>query len=574
MTTAERTELETNPLWLTRGQVLWAFDQQGEDSELMIAAEIAERLQLPKAAVSQVLRGLRSEGKALSRKVDRCELWGTTDQVERWIERREREERRVAAEKAAARARTVERNDALAEAAQQLREICTDHQVEVSIFDWSFGRSEEPCKHTLVLSVDDPAAANWLLGRLNMPAPDEGKPTDEQWSEHFDHLERLLGCLTWAGWLENEDNYFGEYDREVGPVLCTTLHRTCMELSAEYRPDEHVLRLQPFENPAGGWPQTFSMLEDEVVIELAGDVNEQAESVARRAGELGLLDATRVEIDEDADVSLSRFMSVQYDEWIFEEVAQYRGIPVSELIEEFDENPELKSYLNAVVGMFGRNVLPDAVPDAAVLGIAAWCWRNETAVEDWHVPSDVLMARINIAVTKVIDEHVNPIEGVDWVNLRASLTDPEWALPDGRKIAELFGEGWPQVRDTVGEQLEQWRLLDENVLGPEVTLRLLTIGGSTSYTQNWWGQGRWPAICRAIVEDAVEGGIALPAPYDTAGVERFIADLEEPDQLDDDVLHWLIDMPASGVEGPRGLRSHKASQPVMRVVEPISWDLD
>lgn len=573
MTPAEREEFDTNPLWSEAGQILWLLDQQGDDSELLTAAEIAERLKLQQPTVSHILRGLQREGKARGWKVDRRELWGTSHQVARWIGRRQQKEQRMAAERAALRANIVESNEALAEVARQLREICADHDVGVSIFGGFPRESEEPRRHPLVLSVDDPVAATWLLERLSRPAPHEGAPTGQQWGEYADQLERLLGGLDWAGWSEGEDDYFHEYDRESGPVLWTTLRRTCMAFDVEYHPADHELRLVPHDD-AGNWPQIFSMLEDEVVIALQGDIEEQAKGVARRAGELGLLDATRIEVDEDAEVSLKQFMDVQYTEWIFEEAARYRAMPVVELVEELNKDPYLTTYFNAVVGMFGRGVLPDLVPDAAVLGIAAWCWRNDTAVEAWHVSSDVLMARVNTAVTKAINEHVNPVEGVDWESLKSSLTDLEWALPDGRKISELFGKGWPEVRDTVSERLEQWRQLDEDVLGPEATLRLLTVGGSTSYTRHWWGQGRWSAIGRAIVEDAVEGGIALPSPYAELDVERFVSDLAEPDQLGDEVLEWLIDMPAGGVDGPHGLRFHEASRPIPRVVQPADWDLD
>ncbi|MFJ8963277.1 hypothetical protein ACIRG5_28210 [Lentzea sp. NPDC102401] len=125
----------------------------------------------------------------------------------------------------------------------------------------------------------------------------------------------------------------------------------------------------------------------------------------------------------------------------------------------------------------------------------------------------------------------------------------------------------------MSEKLTTWRRLDEDLLGPTATLRLLTIGGSTGNTSQWWGQGRWTAICRAIVEDAVAGGIALPAPYGQLGPERFVVDLAEPDQLGDDVLEWLIDMPAAGADGPRGLRFHAACEPISRMVEPVDWNL-
>lgn len=165
----------------------------------------------------------------------------------------------------------------------------------------------------LVLSVDDPAASSWLLGRLSRPAPDEGAPTDEQWGEYADHLEQLLGSLYWAGWSEHENDYFVDYNREAGPLLHTTLSRTCMAFDVEYRPVDQELRLLRHDY-VGGWPQIFSMLEGADVIELSGDAEGQARCVAQRAGELGLLDATRVEVDENSDVSLRQFMVVQLAE--------------------------------------------------------------------------------------------------------------------------------------------------------------------------------------------------------------------------------------------------------------------
>lgn len=108
-----------------------------------------------------------------------------------------------------------------------------------------------------------------------------------------------------------------------------------------------------------------------MVIELDGDAEEQARCVAEHAGELGLLDATRVEVDEGSDVSLREFVSVQLAEYVFEEASRYRDMPVRRLANDLNEDPYLKTYFDAVVGMFGRDVLPDLVPNAAALGIAA-----------------------------------------------------------------------------------------------------------------------------------------------------------------------------------------------------------
>jgi hypothetical protein len=242
---------------------------------------------------------------------------------------------------------------------------------------------------------------------------------------------------------------------------------------------------------------------------------------------------------------------------------------VEQLIAELIDDDYLQTYFRFVVELAGRDALPDAVPDAAALGIAAWCRRNDTAVEERHVAGDVLMARINIAVTRVAAEHVDPVEGIDWLGIAGAMTDPAWALPDGRIVAELFGDGWTDVRDSVLECIHGWRRLDEETLGPHATVRLLTIGGSTSYTRHWWGQGRWTAICRAIVFDAVRAGATLPAPYCELAPDRLVSDLAAPDLLDDVVLEWLIDMPAGGIDGPRGLQFHDATQPVVRILHPL-----
>jgi hypothetical protein len=153
---------------------------------------------------------------------------------------------------------------------------------------------------------------------------------------------------------------------------------------------------------------------------------------------------------------------------------------------------------------------------------------------------------------------------VDWGGVEEALTDSQWSLPDGRVISALFGKGWPEVQRTVRRQVRMWRRFDEDLIGPEAILRLLTIAGSTSYTQHWWGQGRWAAICRAIVSDATQAAIALPAPYDTTGADVLLRDLVEPDALGDDVLAWLIDIPGTGGYGPWGLRGHESTRPVTR----------
>lgn len=391
-----------------------------------------------------------------------------------------------------------------------------------------------------------------------------GEPGANYWPRHVDNLERLLAPFTWAGW-DLPEAYDSGLDQEHGPLLYGTMLRTDMAIDFEYDPSAGELRLLPFDDVSGEWPMRFSMLDADVTVTLGHDAERDSDAVAERAGELGLLDATRVQVSEESDVGTAEFLALRYREWIFEPALQYREIPIDDLLTELGENKDLSAYLQWVVKIAGAHVLPDLIPEAAALGVAAWCWRNNTAVEAWHLPSDVLMARVNIVATKAIRPFVDPYEGIDWEGIEATLTDAAPTLQDGRIVSNLFGEGWPEVQRSVREQVRLWKRIDEDLVGPEATMRLMTIGGSTSYTRHWWGQERWKAICRRIVSDAAQTGLSLPAPYDERGPETLVQDLVDPDRVSDDVLHWLIDMPGAGIDGPYGLRDHReATAPIVR----------
>ena len=185
-----------------------------------------------------------------------------------------------------------------------------------------------------------------------------------------------------------------------------------------------------------------------VEIRAGHDLLDDADLVAERAGELGLLDATHLAAAPDSDITTAELISYWYREEIFESAARYRGLALDELAGQLAADEEFSLRMRFITGMAGSRILPDLVPGAVALGIAAWCWRNDTEVENWHLPTDVLMAKVNIAVTKAVRPHIDPVEGVDWAGAEAALTDSRWSLPDGRVILTLFGEGWPEVQRT------------------------------------------------------------------------------------------------------------------------------
>ncbi|MFH8980179.1 hypothetical protein [Streptomyces varsoviensis] len=411
----------------------------------------------------------------------------------------------------------------------------------------------------LVSQLDTQAAA--------APEKQVARPDADQWGEYVDRLIEVLGSLDWAGW-SVPDEYDSDWDAETGPMLFATLWRTGAAMEIEYYPRESRLRFLPYDDVCGDFPESFSVLDGEVEVTVTLRGDEAVTAVHRRVGALGLLDATRVRVVEGADPEAAEAFEAESLLSLFGPAASYREIPVADIVKEAVQHPDLSTYLQWVVGRAGRNVHPDPVPDAAALGIAAWCWRNETAVEAHHLPSDVLMARVNIAVTRAVLPHVCPYEGIDWDGIERSLTDTSWKLPDGRTVSSLFGDGWPAVQSSVREQIRKWQRLDSELLGPDTTLRLMTIGGSTDHTCHWWGQGRWRAICEEIVHDAVEAGFTLPQPYGCRGPAALIDDLENPDMQSDAVLAWLIDMPEASVSGPHGLRHHPATRPLVREYDP------
>ncbi|WGD45157.1 hypothetical protein [Streptomyces cathayae] len=395
----------------------------------------------------------------------------------------------------------------------------------------------------------------------------EGVLSDQEWGHFVERLHELLAPLEWAGF-DLPEEWDSDLDPQTGASLFAELWRGDGCVVAEYRPHAEVLYLQPFDDVTGDWPDSYALTGDILEIDVAASGQDAVTAVARVAGQAGLLDAAHVRVADTAPQEAKQEFALRRIRRIFTPAADYRQLPLTDVLKEVTENEWLSAFLDMVVGMVGHDVAPDIVPDAAGLGVAAWCWRNNTAVEAHHLETDVLMARVSIAVTRVTQQHVCPVEGIDWDGIENALMDPQWALPDGTTIQSLFGVGWTEVAATVTAELRRWRQIDHDLLGPETTLILMTIGGSTNYTDSWWGQGRWHAICRHIIEDATRAGLTLPQPYNFRGTQDLLADVDRPDLLADTVLDWLIDMPEAGADGPRGLRFTTATRPLLRHWDP------
>ncbi|MFI9276265.1 hypothetical protein ACIGXM_37180 [Kitasatospora sp. NPDC052896] len=186
-------------------------------------------------------------------------------------------------------------------------------------------------------------------------------------------------------------------------------------------------------------------------------------------------------------------------------------------------------------------ISPDLVPSAAARGIAEWCWRRESDVEDWHFKiDDIAMARANIAATRAVLPHVHS-EAIDWHAVRLALTAPARRLADGQALRDIFEEGWGPILASIHREIDLWQRVDED-LGPEATMRLLSIHGShTESVGEWWGSGWFETVTRRAIARAADTSALPISVIEVFTDPEHFADAAagHPDLLDDDTFAWL-----------------------------------
>lgn len=358
-------------------------------------------------------------------------------------------------------------------------------------------------------------------------------------------LVRLTAPLRRAGWADGEIwGESDEADEDPKTVPATMeLSRSNFHISVHWDPETALLTV---DDPTDGWgwggdeslPPLFP-LDDDLVIDLSGHPTQAAKAeTARRAfAEAGLLDATRIHLPDIARGLRHDLVTLLWADHISDAISRHRGgddgsAAIAALGEEFSwrAGAGLRAY---------PLIVPDPVPSAAARGIAEWCWRRESDVEEWHFKiRDITMARANIAATRAVLPHVHP-EGVDWPAVRLALTTPARRLADGSVLSDIFEEGWAPILASIHRQIDFWQTADET-LGPDTVLRLLTLHGSrTESVGEWWGSGWYETAARRAVARAANSG-GLPPAFPDA--ER-LADTAacHPDLLDDDTFAWLTE---------------------------------
>lgn len=292
--------------------------------------------------------------------------------------------------------------------------------------------------------------------------------------------------------------------------------------------------------------------------------------VEQQAADLGLVDPLRFE--PPAGVPRDELLHRLYYQYIGRVAASWRGGPRMRAVKELDADERFTTMCRHTM-FLAPQVLPDPVPMAAALGITVTCWRN-TELENIHVNqqiSDVVMAKLNIATTRAVAQYVTK-DGIDWNGVAGVLLDPERRIApqstsDRGTVGAIVGQhSWAALFADIEKRLEDWRHLDD-FAGPDATLILASLAGSTSYTARWWGNSWWPRYARDTTIAVARNNPALfdlPTDTDPATIEndehvRNVASqlANQPDLVPDELLAELIDQPDG-----QGLRHGEL--PVMR----------
>jgi hypothetical protein len=360
-------------------------------------------------------------------------------------------------------------------------------------------------------------------------------------------LARLTAPLRQAGWTEDELWYeTDDDDDEPGTrPAYAEFFRSNFHISVSWNPGNAQLTV---DDPTEGWDWDDGLpplcpLEEPLTIDLRTHLTQAAKAeTARRAfAEAGLLDATRIHLPEHAAALRHDLVLLLWADTIHDAISRHRSHAdgteaIKALGEEFSWRMDtgMRAY---------PLIVPDPVPSAAARGIAEWCWRRESDVEEWHFKiDDITMARANIAATRAVLPHVHP-EGIDWPAVRLALTAPGRRLADGQLLADIFEEGWAPILASIHRQVDLWQQVDET-LGPDAVLRMLSLHGSrTESIGEWWGSGWYETAARRAIARAASNSslpAVVPAVFPTA---EHLADTAagHPDLLDDDTLVWITE---------------------------------
>jgi hypothetical protein len=361
---------------------------------------------------------------------------------------------------------------------------------------------------------------------------------------HEGLLRRLIAPLLRAGWTESARDW-EEGDDEDESRGWLELYRSSFNVLVSWDWPTRTLSLSDPEQEGDddALLPVLCPLDEALTIELPDAPQVMQAETARRAfAAAGLLDATRMQLPGHAADLRGDVVVLLMDDTVYRAARAHRGTghvggPTMAFLDR-DFNWRISCGMRAY-----PLIVPDAVPAVAARGVAEWCWRRESDVEDWHFKvGDLTMARANIAATRAVLPHVHS-EGVDWPAVRLALTAPTRRLASGLALSELFEEGWSPILASIHREIDRWCTVEDQ-LGPEAVLRLLTLHGSrTESVGEWWGSGWYETAVRsAVARTASDGALPAGALRGFRDADHFAdAVVHGPDLLDDDLLDWVTE---------------------------------
>ncbi|HSV64797.1 MAG TPA: hypothetical protein VLJ59_02665 [Mycobacteriales bacterium] len=285
--------------------------------------------------------------------------------------------------------------------------------------------------------------------------------------------------------------------------------------------------------------------------------------VEQLAGKHGLLEPTRFNVSGDSPVSAAEALMQLYVTYVTGDAVRSSNQPMKTTLQRIDDDEQVSGIIRSLM-LLAPDVVPDPVPDIAALGLTLECWRH-TAIEQLHSSnhdlSDVIMMKLNIATSRAAMEFVN-LDGVSWERIAAILLDADRTITDGRPVGQLVGPGWPEVAQSIKQKLAYWQHI-EAVLGPRATLRLLSVMGSTAYTERWWGNSWWSDLVDKVTRAAIRRHPSLVDPANEFSGLELAADLaHQPDSLPNETLAIFLKE-----RGTAGLRTAKIERPKATVLK-------
>lgn len=220
-----------------------------------------------------------------------------------------------------------------------------------------------------------------------------------------------------------------------------------------------------------------------------------------------------------------------------------------------DAIPDIEDFGRLIREQTGLDLAAEAerIARLAAVAVTRQAWRD-THLENLHAgdhPSggipDAQMMRFNIVTTRLVAGHVLS-EETDWLALYREVADPDRLLPGDITVAELAGEEYDELADSIEAKLSTFASMEERFGRARTHAGLAYLAVMTC--REWYGTPWWSDVVDVFIESLADPHSEAWRYDDPRGPEpASVADrdalraalLSEPESLDDDGIYWCID---------------------------------